>query len=120
MAGAPAKPAANWIQVELLRQLNEAGKEIAESPVSPGELAALVAKVEIGEINGATGKKVFARMFETGKPAAEIIAAEGFAQVSDTGEIERWCREVIEKKSRQCGKSTARGTKASLNFSSAR
>jgi len=31
--------------------------------------------------NAATGKKVFARMFETGKPAGEIIAAEGFAQV---------------------------------------
>ena len=96
-AGAPAKSAANWIQVELLRQLNDAGKEITESPVPPAELAALIAKVESGEINAATGKKVFARMFETGKPAAEIIAAEGFAQVSDTGEIERWCREVIEK-----------------------
>src|SRR5258707_1627594 len=48
-AGAPAKPAANWIQVELLRQLNDAGKEIAQSPVPrpvpPAELAALVAKV---------------------------------------------------------------------------
>jgi aspartyl-tRNA(Asn)/glutamyl-tRNA(Gln) amidotransferase subunit B len=96
-AGAPAKPAANWIQVELLRQLKDAGKEIPESPVPPGELAALVSKVERGEINATTGKKVFARMFETGKPAAEIIAAEGFSQVSDTGEIERWCREVIEK-----------------------
>jgi len=96
-AGAPAKSAANWIQVELLRQLNDAGKEIAESPVPPSELAALVAKVASGEINAATGKKVFARMFETGKPAAEIIAAEGFSQVSDSGEIERWCREVIEK-----------------------
>ena len=96
-AGAPAKPAANWIQVELLRLLKDAGKEITESSVPPAELAALVAKVESGEINAATGKKVFARMFETGKPAAEIIAAEGFAQVSDAGEIERWSREVIEK-----------------------
>jgi aspartyl-tRNA(Asn)/glutamyl-tRNA(Gln) amidotransferase subunit B len=96
-AGASAKPAANWIQVELLRQLNDAEKEIRDSPVPPAELAALVAKVERGEINAATGKKVFARMFETGRPAAEIIAAEGFSQVSDTGEIERWSREVIEK-----------------------
>src|SRR6267143_1674793 len=96
-AGAPAKPAANWIQVELLRQLNDAGREITESPVQPAELAALIAKVEGGEINAATGKKVFARMFETGKPATEIIAAEGFSQISDTGEIERWCHEVIEK-----------------------
>jgi aspartyl-tRNA(Asn)/glutamyl-tRNA(Gln) amidotransferase subunit B len=96
-AGASAKPAANWIQVELLRRLNDAGKEITESPVGPRELAALLANVESGEINAATGKKVFMRMFETGRPAAEIIAAEGFSQVGDTGEIERWCREVIEK-----------------------
>jgi aspartyl-tRNA(Asn)/glutamyl-tRNA(Gln) amidotransferase subunit B len=96
-AGAPAKPAANWIQVELLRRLNDAGKEIAESPVTPAELAALVGKVESGEITAATGKKVFARMFETGKPAAAIIAAEGLGQISDATEIERVCREVIEK-----------------------
>jgi aspartyl-tRNA(Asn)/glutamyl-tRNA(Gln) amidotransferase subunit B len=96
-AGAPGKSAANWIQVELLRQLKDAGKEITESPLAPAQFAVLIAKVESGEINAASGKKVFARMFETGKPAAEIIAAEGFAQVSDTGEIERWAREVIEK-----------------------
>jgi aspartyl-tRNA(Asn)/glutamyl-tRNA(Gln) amidotransferase subunit B len=96
-AGAPGKSAANWIQVELLRLLKDAGKEITDSPVPPAEFATLIAKVESGEINAASGKKVFTRMFETGKPAAEIIAAEGFAQVSDTGEIERWCREVIEK-----------------------
>jgi aspartyl-tRNA(Asn)/glutamyl-tRNA(Gln) amidotransferase subunit B len=96
-AGAPAKPAANWIQVELLRRLNDAGKEIAESPVTPAELAALVGKVESGEITAATGKKVFARMFETGKPAAAIIAAEGLGQISDAAEIERVCREVVEK-----------------------
>jgi aspartyl-tRNA(Asn)/glutamyl-tRNA(Gln) amidotransferase subunit B len=95
--GAPGKSAANWIEVELLRQLKDAGKEITESPLAPAQLAVLIAKVESGEINAASGKKVFARMFETGKPASEIIAAEGFAQVSDTGEIERWAREVIEK-----------------------
>ena len=96
-AGAPPKPAANWMQTELLRQLNDAGKEITQSPVTPVELAALIASVESGKINAASGKKVFVRMFETAKGAAEIIAAEGFSQVNDTGEIERWCREVIEK-----------------------
>src|ERR1700739_2227710 len=96
-AGAPAKPSANWIQVELLRLLKDTGKEINESPVSPAQLAALIGKVESGEINAATGKKVFARMFETHKAAADIIEAEGFAQVTDSGEIERWSREVIEK-----------------------
>jgi len=96
-AGASAKSAANWISVELLRRLNDAGKEIADSPLAPAAMANLLAKVEKGEITAASGKKVFAKMFETGKSAAEIIAAEGFSQISDTGAIEKIAREIIAK-----------------------
>ena len=96
-AGAPAKSAANWISVELLRRLKDAGKEISECPVAPAALAELLAKVDKGEITAASGKKVFAAMFDTGKRAAEIIAAEGLAQISDTSAIEKVARDVIAK-----------------------
>jgi len=96
-AGAPAKAAANWISVELLRRLNDAGKDIADCPVDPAALAELLAKVEKGEITAASGKKVFATMFETGKRAAEIIAAEGLAQITDTSAIEKIAREIVAK-----------------------
>ena len=96
-AGAPAKAASNWIAVELLRRLNDAGKGIAECPVDPAALADLLAKVEKGEITAASGKKVFATMFDTGKRAAEIIAAEGLAQISDTSAIEKIARDVVAK-----------------------
>ena len=96
-AGAPAKAAASWVGTELLRRLNDSGREIQSSPVAPTALAALIKRVESGAITGASGKKVFAAMFETGKSAEEIIAAEGLAQIQDTSEIERMCREVIEK-----------------------
>src|SRR5277367_950742 len=76
-AGAPAKNAANWMQTELLRQLNDSGKEIGASPLSPTALAELLKLVESGQITGAIGKKVFAKMFETGRGAAEIVASEG-------------------------------------------
>jgi aspartyl-tRNA(Asn)/glutamyl-tRNA(Gln) amidotransferase subunit B len=95
--GAVPKSAANWISVELLRRLNDARKEISESPVKPSTLAALLAEVEGGKITAASGKKVFATMFETGRAPAEIIAEEGHATLADSGEIERVCREVIEK-----------------------
>ena len=94
-AGAPAKTAANWIQTELLRRLNDAGKDIANCPIAAAELAELLKLVESGQITAASGKKVFAKMFETGQPAQAIIAAEGVSQISDAGEIERLCREVI-------------------------
>jgi aspartyl-tRNA(Asn)/glutamyl-tRNA(Gln) amidotransferase subunit B len=96
-AGAPAKAAASWISGELLRRLNDAGKDIEDCPVTPAALAELVAKVDDGEITAASGKKVFATMFETGKRAAEIIAAEGLGQISDTGAIEKIARTVVAK-----------------------
>jgi aspartyl-tRNA(Asn)/glutamyl-tRNA(Gln) amidotransferase subunit B len=96
-AGGPAKSAANWMSTELLRLLNDSGKEITDCPVRPESLAELIAKVDSGEITAASGKKVFAKMFETGRPAKEIIAAEGLAQISDTGAIERIAREVVAR-----------------------
>lgn len=96
-AGAAPKVASNWIQTELLRRLNETGKEITASPVAPAALAGLIALVESGRITVASGKKVFAQMFDTGRSAADVVATEGMAQISDAGEIERVCREVLEK-----------------------
>jgi aspartyl-tRNA(Asn)/glutamyl-tRNA(Gln) amidotransferase subunit B len=85
------------MQTELLRRLNDSGKQIEESPVSAAALSELVKLVESGHITAAIGKKVFATMFESGRGAAEIIAAEGLAQTVDIAAIERAAREVIEK-----------------------
>jgi len=96
-AGAPGKAAANWMQTELLRSLKDSGKEIGASPVSPATLAELVKLVESAKITGAIGKKVFATMFESGRTAPEIVAAEGLsAHVSDSA-IEQAAQEVIAK-----------------------
>jgi aspartyl-tRNA(Asn)/glutamyl-tRNA(Gln) amidotransferase subunit B len=96
-AGAPAKAAANWIQTELLRRLNDAGREITESPVAPRALADLLKIIESGRITAAIGKKVFSVMFETAQAPAEIVAAQGLAQTIDAAQIEQAAREVIEK-----------------------
>ena len=96
-AGAPGKAAANWMQTELLRRLNDSGKEITASPVSPQSLAELVQLLESNKITANVAKKVFATMFESGRPAADIVAAEGLAaQVSDSA-IEAAARDVIAK-----------------------
>jgi aspartyl-tRNA(Asn)/glutamyl-tRNA(Gln) amidotransferase subunit B len=103
-AGAPAKAAANWISTELLRRLNEAGKEIQDCPVPPVALAELLAKIESAEITAATGKKVFATMFDSGKRAADIISAEGMSQISDAGAIEKIARAVVAKNAENAAK----------------
>ena len=96
-AGAGAKIASSWISVELLRRLKDAGKDIGECPVRPVALAGLLKRVDGGEITAASGKKVFEKMFETGKGAEEIIASEGLAQISDAGAIETIARRVVAK-----------------------
>jgi aspartyl-tRNA(Asn)/glutamyl-tRNA(Gln) amidotransferase subunit B len=96
-SGVPAKTASNWIQTELLRRLNDSSREIEASPVSPAALAELLKLVESAQITGSIGKKVFATMFESGRSASEIVAAEGLAQINDTDALEQAAREVIEK-----------------------
>ena len=96
--GAPAKLAASWIQTELLRQMNQANPtEDAGSDfrITPKHLAALLVMIDRGEITGAMAKKIFPRMFATGKSAAEIAASEGLRKIDDTSAIERLCREAI-------------------------
>jgi aspartyl-tRNA(Asn)/glutamyl-tRNA(Gln) amidotransferase subunit B len=96
-AGAPGKAAANWMQTELLRRLNDSGTEISASPVSAAGLAELIKLVEAGKITAAVGKKVFVKMTETGRAVAEIIAAEGLGAQVSSDSIEQIAREVIEK-----------------------
>jgi aspartyl-tRNA(Asn)/glutamyl-tRNA(Gln) amidotransferase subunit B len=95
--GAPGKAAANWMQTELLRRLNDSGKEIAASPVLAASLAELIQLIETAKITGAVGKKVFAKMFETGRGAAEIVEAEGLGAQVSSDSLEQIAREVIEK-----------------------
>ncbi|HMD38146.1 MAG TPA: Asp-tRNA(Asn)/Glu-tRNA(Gln) amidotransferase subunit GatB [Candidatus Acidoferrum sp.] len=96
-AGAPPKTAANWIQTELLRRLNDSGKEIEASPITPVALAELLKLLDSSKLTAAVAKKVFATMFDTGRSPADIVAAENLgAQVGDST-IEQAVREVIEK-----------------------
>jgi len=95
--GAPGKAAANWMQTELLRRLNDSGKEITASPVSAASLAELIQLIETAKITGAVGKKVFAKMFETGRRAGEIVEAEGLGAQVSSDSLEQIASEVIEK-----------------------
>jgi aspartyl-tRNA(Asn)/glutamyl-tRNA(Gln) amidotransferase subunit B len=98
-AGAPGKAGANWLQTELLRRLNDSGKEITASPVSPAALAELVTLVESKKITSAIGKRVFTEMFDSGRTAAVIVDAEGLGAQINEAAIEQAAREIIEKNS---------------------
>ena len=92
---ADAKLAANWITSELFGRLTKAGLEIEQSPVSAENLIGMLSLIADNTISGKIAKVVFDKMFETGKPAAQIVQEEGLQQVTDTGAIEKAIDEVI-------------------------
>jgi aspartyl-tRNA(Asn)/glutamyl-tRNA(Gln) amidotransferase subunit B len=95
-AGAPAKRAANWVINEVLARVGDARRlGDADVPVPPAGLASLVTLVENGTLSGKLAKDVFAKMWAERRTAADIVAAEGLAQVSDGGALEEACKRVI-------------------------
>ena len=91
------KAASNWIMGELLRIQKERGRTMVEVPLTPEALAGLIALVENGTISSSIGKDVFAKMYDTGRSADEIVAAEGLAQIGDEAAIVAIVRDVIAR-----------------------
>jgi len=90
-----AKAASNWVMGEVLRNMKERAIDIGGVPITPAALAGLIAIIEKGTISSTVAKEVFAKMYETGRPAAEIVAAEGLAQISDSASLEPIARRVV-------------------------
>jgi aspartyl-tRNA(Asn)/glutamyl-tRNA(Gln) amidotransferase subunit B len=89
------KAASNWVMGEVLRNMKERAIEIAQVPIAPAALAGLITIVEKGTISSTVAKDVFAKMYETGRSAAEIVAADGLAQISDTSSLEPIVRRIV-------------------------
>lgn len=94
-AGADPKASVNWIMGEFASQLSNAGIEIAKAPVTPENLAKLLALIAKGTISGKIAKKVFAEMWKNGADPEEIVKAQGLVQISDTGALKELVVKVI-------------------------
>ena len=89
LAAGPAlepKPVANWVTGEYLRLRNAAGARVASSS-SPPSSARSSSAVASGSISRAQGREVLEAHATSGEPAAAIIAARGFRQISDSGAL---------------------------------
>jgi len=91
------KAAFNWVMGEVSAALRVSGEEIDRFRVRPADLAQLITLVKDGTISHTAAKRVFALMVETGKPAAQIAADEGLAQVGDDGALAGWVDEVLQE-----------------------
>jgi aspartyl-tRNA(Asn)/glutamyl-tRNA(Gln) amidotransferase subunit B len=90
-----AKIAANWVQGELLGQLNRAQCSIDNCPVAADDLAALIRRILDNTISGKIAKQVFEAMWHAEGTADVIIESRGLRQVSDSSALESIVDEVV-------------------------
>jgi glutaminyl-tRNA synthetase len=94
-AGAKPAAAAKLIVNELPRVLGD--RELADSKLTAGSLAALLALLEAGTITGPAGKDVLAELCAHGGDARAIVESRGLAALADTGALEAIVDDVLAK-----------------------
>jgi aspartyl-tRNA(Asn)/glutamyl-tRNA(Gln) amidotransferase subunit B len=107
-AGAGPRDVAHWMTrlshlAEKTANLVQGVSE-REGPLAAERLAELIQLVAQGKITAASAREVLAKMMQSGMRAQDIVAAEGLKQISNEGDLERVCREVIEKNPDQAAK----------------
>jgi aspartyl-tRNA(Asn)/glutamyl-tRNA(Gln) amidotransferase subunit B len=94
-ASGDGKAAYNWVMGEVIAAVRASGEDIGRFRVRPADLAQLLNLVRDGTVSHTAAKRVFARMVDTGKPAAQVAAEEGLSQVGDEAAIATWVDEVL-------------------------
>ena len=105
------KLCANWVMGDISAYLNDEGKFFDSCPLSPEQLAQLLARIKDGTISGKIAKEVFKQMWVKVSAqsvawkrrdlglgtnlADQIIESQGLKQISDSGELEKLVGEVI-------------------------
>ena len=93
--GRDGKLAANWVINELFGRLNKEGRDISASPVSAGQLGAIVDLIGEGTISGKIAKDLFEIVWQDGGDPRTVVEARGMKQVTDVGAIEKVVDDII-------------------------
>ncbi len=110
-AGAPAKPACNWLTGDIAAKLNREGLGFEAMPIDARRFAGLLARVEDDTISMKIAKRVFDAMWESGDTADAVIEREGLKQISDTGAIDALVDQVVSANPSQAAEYRAGKTK---------
>lgn len=89
------KIVSNWINGDLSRLLNLHNINIADCPLTPQQLGALLKLIDKGTISGKIAKTVFEEMFNKGKDPEQIIREKGLVQISDEDALVKIVEEII-------------------------
>ncbi|MBF0569399.1 MAG: Asp-tRNA(Asn)/Glu-tRNA(Gln) amidotransferase subunit GatB [Candidatus Omnitrophica bacterium] len=91
------KKVCNWMNVQLMKELNDRKCGIQELKLTPTNLAALIKHVEDGTVSNLVGKDILAEVVVSGKDVEAVIRDKGLAQVSDDSLLEKVVDEAIKE-----------------------
>jgi len=91
------KTVSNWVMGELLRELNNSGTVVEQSPVSPERLVSLLKLVDNGTVSLKVAREIFPELYASKKSPEQIVQEKGLTQVSDEGALGKIIAEVIAK-----------------------
>ena len=95
------KLAANWVMGNVLSELNQTDGSIADFPVQPADLTALIGRITDQTLNSKTAKTVFEGLMQREGSVDVIIEARGLIQVTDQGAIEALVDSVLAQNPEQ-------------------
>jgi aspartyl-tRNA(Asn)/glutamyl-tRNA(Gln) amidotransferase subunit B len=93
--GRDGKLAANWVINELFGRLNKEARDIAASPVSAAQLAAIIDLIGDATISGKIAKDLFEIVWTEGGDPRAVVEARGMKQVTDLGAIEKIVDDIV-------------------------
>ena len=94
-AGAPADAARSWWVSYLAQQANTRGVELTELPITPAQLAKVIALVTAKTLNNTVAKQVVDFVLDGEGDPDEIVAARGLGVVRDEGLLKTAVDEAI-------------------------
>ena len=90
-----AKAAANWILGDISKYMNETGKSLVETKLTPEKMAELISYIEKGKISNAAAKQVFEILLTEDRNPMDVVKEKGLIQISDEGALEKVVADVL-------------------------
>jgi aspartyl-tRNA(Asn)/glutamyl-tRNA(Gln) amidotransferase subunit B len=90
-----AKRAANWMLGTVLASVNASGIALAEHPVSPARLGALIRLEAAGDISNTAARQLFSMLEQQDGDPLELARAAGLLLVNDDEALVGWIDEVF-------------------------
>ncbi len=94
-AGATPEQARNWWLEELSRRANDSGTELTALPITPPQVARVIALIGAGELNNKLARQVIDGVLAGEGTPDEVVTARGLAVVTDTGVLAAAVDEAI-------------------------